>query len=297
MTYPQAIALSEATRQLPDEVTAEIETGMLRFCHRQSLAHFRNALRGWVARKDPNYTRKATAERREPVVEHRATDDGCGELFIRGPLEITTQISMALTAYAAKTKATLGGSAAQRKLAGLRDMIETYLGTPAAPRQHGRLPILNVCIDLATLLGLRDGIAEIPGVGAIPAEAARWLIADGAPFRRMVIDPDTGALLELGHTTYTATPALAEYLTAKNLTSASPHSNVDSRHCDMEHNTPYDPGGTTDPTNLTPIDRRWHRAKTHGGWTYQKNPDGIITWTSPTGLSCTIEPHDYRSYA
>jgi hypothetical protein len=63
----------------------------------------------------------------------------------------------------------------------------------------------------------------------------------------------------------------------------------------MEHNTPYDAGGTTDPTNVTPIDRRWHRAKTHGGWTYQKNPDGTITWTSPTGLTCTIEPHDYHT--
>jgi hypothetical protein len=37
-----------------------------------------------------------------------------------------------------------------------------------------------------------------------------------------------------------------------------------------------------------------HRAKTRGDWTYQKHPDGTIIWTSPTGLTCQIDPYDYR---
>ena len=155
---------------------------------------------------------------------------------------------------------------------------------------------MTVTIDLATLLGLRDGIAEIPGVGAIPASAARWLLADGAPLRRLVIDPVNGALLDYGRSTYLVPPPLADFLCAKNITSASPHSSLDSRTTDMEHNQPHHHGGTTDPINNTPVDRRWHRAKTHADWTYTKNPDtGTITWTSPTGLSCQIDPYDYRA--
>jgi hypothetical protein len=125
---------------------------------------------------------------------------------------------------------------------------------------------VNVCVDLPTILGIRD-----------------------------VIDATTGYLLDYGRATHTVLPDLADYLCAKNLTSAAPHSSVPSTGCDMEHNIPIQSDGATDRMNTTPIDRRWHRAKTHAGWTYEKDPGGTITWTSPTGLTCVIEPYDYRT--
>jgi hypothetical protein len=121
-------------------------------------------------------------------------------------------------------------------------------------------------LGLLTLLGLRNYPAEIPGVGAIPPDTVRWLLADGAPFRRLIIDPDTGYLLDYGQNTYTVPPALADFLIAKNVTSATPHSTVDAAGCDMEHRIPHDQGGATDRTNTTPTERNWHRAKTHGKW-------------------------------
>ena len=249
ITWAQARALSEATCHLDVDTAREIEAKLLRFCHRQDLSLFKASLRRWLAKLDPEFTPRATAARKECMVEHTANGDGTGELFLRGPLEITAAIHTALTGYAATTKPQLGGTAAQRKLAGLRDVIDRYLGSAEAPTHHGRIPTVTVTIDLATLLGLRDGIAEIPGVGAIPASAARWLLADGAPLRRLVTDPLTGALLDYGRSTYLVPPALAEFLCAKNITSASPHSNIDSRLTDMEHNQPHHHGGTTDPIN------------------------------------------------
>jgi hypothetical protein len=62
----------------------------------------------------------------------------------------------------------------------------------------------------------------------------------------------------------------------------------------MDHNVPHAEGGTTDPDNTTPLDRRWHRAKTHAGWIYAKNQHGSVEWTSPLGQSVRVEPHDYR---
>ena len=295
ISMAQASALSQATIQLDDGVAQAVEDRMLRFSHRQNLTAFKQSLRRWVAKLDPDFTRKATEARKDVEVSHTAFDDGTGQLYIRGPLELTTTIHMALTAHAAKTKSSLGGTEAQRKLAGLRDWAEVAWAAPDTPRQHGRLPNVNVTIDLATLLGLTDRPAEIPGVGPIPASAARWLIADGAQMRRMIIDDTTGKLLDYGHTTYTAPPDLTDYLIALNVHSMSPHSAVPAEGCDMEHNTPYDQGGPTNPTNNTPVDRRWHRAKTHGDWTYQKDATtGSVIWTSPTGLTCQIDPHDYR---
>jgi hypothetical protein len=113
--------------------------------------------------------------------------------------------------------------------------------------------------------------------------------------RRIVTDPMTGRCLDYGTKTYAVPPVLAERLVAIHHSSASPHSNVPAAKCDMEHNQPHTRGGPTNVINTTPVDRRWHRAKTHGDWTYEKDPDtDIVTWRSPNGLECIIEPYDYR---
>jgi len=294
LTLAQARVLHDATYQLPAEIARKVEARVLPRAHGQSTARFRAGVRRAVAALDPAFAARAKAARAEVRVCHELGDDGTGELYVRGPLEITTEIHMALTAYAAKTADTLGGTADQRKLAGLRDMAETYLGEPGVPRRHGRIPTVNVVIELPTLLGLNAHPAEIPGIGPLPAEAALWLLADGAPLRRLVTDPLTGHLLDYGTSTYTVPPALADQLIARYIHSAGPHSTVDASLTDMEHNIPHDARGPTDPWNNTPVDRRWHNAKTHGDWTYTKDENGVITWTSPTGLTVRIEPHDYR---
>ncbi|HET9127015.1 MAG TPA: hypothetical protein VFN73_02955, partial [Propionibacteriaceae bacterium] len=54
--------------------------------------------------------------------------------------------------------------------------------------------------------------------------------------------------------------------------------------CDLDHTHPYQPGGPPAQTrldNLSPLSRRAHRAKTHGGWTLTQPLPGILIWTSP----------------
>jgi len=295
MTMDQARALSEEAASLPDDLAQELEERMLRFAHRQSLANFRKSLRRNLPKVDPDWERRAQQARREVVVQHTPGDNGTGEIFLRGPLEITETVDRVLTAEAGSTKATLGGTVDQRKLAALRDLTERHLASPDAAKLHGRLPEVHIVIDHKTLLSLQAGVAEIPGVGTIPADAARWLIADGAPIRRLIIDEHDGKLLDYGTTTYQAPPPLADYLIAQTITSAAPHSAVPARGCDMEHNLPHDQGGPTNPINVTPVDRRWHRAKTHSGWTYRKDPTTKkVVWNAPSGQTFVIDPYDYR---
>jgi hypothetical protein len=295
VTAAQALALHDTTGQLPVEVARAIEARVLRRAAIQSLRNFKASLARAAAALDPDFVKRSKEARAEVEVTHTAFGDGVGQLYVRGPLEITTAIHMALTAYAAKTKDSLGGTVDQRKLAAVRDWAEIDLASADTPSHHRRLPTVNVVIDLATLFGLRNHPAEIPGVGPLPADAARWLLADGAPLRRLIIDPLTGHLLDYDTSTYTVPPDLADYLIAKNVTSAAPHSTVDSRLADMEHNIPHDQRGPTDPINVTPVDRRWHRSKTHGRWRYRKREDGAVIWTSPTGLTCQVDPYDYRT--
>jgi hypothetical protein len=294
ISFAQARMLSESVAHLDDDIAQQIEEKMLRFAYRQDLTLFKAALKRWLARLDPQFTTRAKAARREVLVEHTDLGDGVGELSIRGPLEKIAAIDVALTAYSTASKPLLGGSASSRKLSGLVQWAEDYLTSPGAPRRHGRAYGVQVVVDTPSLFGLASHPAEVLGYGFIPAEAAVELLANGSPLRRLITDPDDGRLLHYGTRTYIVPPPLADHLVALHQRSAGPHSNVPAAYSDLDHNVPHGEGGPTDPDNVTPLDRRWHRAKTHAGWTYTKNEDGSITWTSPCGQMHRVDPHDYR---
>jgi hypothetical protein len=109
----------------------------------------------------------------------------------------------------------------------------------------------------------------------------------------LIIDPLTGHLLDYGRTTYRFPPDLAAYATAKWVTSTGPGSTVPAARVDLDHGKPWDAGGQTDRDNANPCNRRWHRAKTLGGWTVTQHNDTWI-WRSPLGLTYKTSPYDYR---
>ncbi len=56
---------------------------------------------------------------------------------------------------------------------------------------------------------------------------------------------------------------------------------------------PYRPGGKgqTRASNLGPLSRRPHRAKTHAGWHLQQPTPGIFWWTTPNGQHYRVGPN------
>lgn len=295
ITAAQARVMIETLDHLDVELGEELEANLLRYSHRQSAVNFRRSLTRWLVKKDPGWTRRAQRARREVIVAHHGGDDGTGELFVRGPLEHTHLIDLALTAAAARSKPDLGGTVAERKFAALRDWADTALTGDGAPTCHGMPVRVQLVTTDDTILGRDDDPVEIPAVGFIPAAGMRWALADGAEVQALLVDKRSGYLKAIDPTVYQVPPHLADLLISRYVTSAAPHSTVPAAGCDIDHNTPH-PHGPTNEHNATPVDRRWHRAKTHGDWTYTKHPDtGIITWRSPTGLTLDIDPYNYRS--
>ena len=75
------------------------------------------------------------------------------------------------------------------------------LGLPSGPAAKVQL---GVIIDLDVVLGARDGPAILEGYGPIPASMARQLAAD-ATWRRVLLEPADGWLLDYGRTRYQPT--------------------------------------------------------------------------------------------
>jgi hypothetical protein len=64
---------------------------------------------------------------------------------------------------------------------------------------------------------------------------------------------------------------------------------------DLDHVLPHADGGATDCTNLCCLCRRHHRLKTHAsGWTFVMDDDGVLTVTTPTGVTRVTRPPGLR---
>ncbi|WP_214401565.1 hypothetical protein [Pseudonocardia lacus] len=54
-------------------------------------------------------------------------------------------------------------------------------------------------------------------------------------------------------------------------------------------------GGITAASNLYGVCVHHHQLKHDApGWSVRQDPDGRITWSTPTGRSYSSDPHDYR---
>ncbi|HEY8717414.1 HNH endonuclease signature motif containing protein [Pengzhenrongella sp.] len=151
---------------------------------------------------------------------------------------------------------------------------------------------IDVTVSLATLLGLDEDPAQLAGYGAITAQTARRLAANGT-WRRLVTDPQTGTVLDVGKTTYRPPADLARIIRARDPYCISPICHVNSRYCDLDHREPFNPdgtGGATSADNISPMCRRDHLIKTHAGLTLQRDDNGTITMTTPTGHTYTCVP-------
>ncbi len=155
----------------------------------------------------------------------------------------------------------------------------------SAPRTEVR-----VTVALSTLLGLDDAPADLAGYGAITAEAARALARDGT-WRRIVTDPLSGAVLDVGRTRYRPPADLDEHVRVRDRSCARPGCAAAADSCDLDHTEEYHRAhGETADGNLAPLCRRDHVVKTDGGFRLAQVEPGVLEWTTPTGHRYLVRP-------
>ncbi|RZT85360.1 uncharacterized protein DUF222 [Pseudonocardia sediminis] len=157
-----------------------------------------------------------------------------------------------------------------------------------------RTPLIHVVVGLDTLLLGSDGPAELVGHGPIDADAARALAADGL-WKRLITDPLSGTLLDLGRTTYTPSAGLRDHVLARDQICRGPH--CGRRIRDLDHHQEWTAQhGPTAEHNLYGYCQHHHQLKDAPGWQVIAHPDRSLTWISPTGRRHTTEPCDYRPF-
>ena len=90
---------------------------------------------------------------------------------------------------------------------------------------------------------------------------------------------------------YTPTPAQRRWVRTRDRGCRHPGCRRPAGWADLDHVTAHGEGGETDCTNLCCLCRRHHRIKTHArGWRYTMTADGILSVTTPSGITRTTRP-------
>ncbi|MGW4927622.1 DUF222 domain-containing protein [Agromyces sp. NPDC004153] len=143
-------------------------------------------------------------------------------------------------------------------------------------------PRINVTVPVMTLLGLDDEPAELEGYGPIDPETARLLTAHAPWMRRILVHPETGAVVSYGSERYRVPADLAGLVRFRDGQCRFPGCSRPATHADLDHTTAFARGGTTSATNLAALCEHHHSLK-HERWRVLQEPGGVMRWTSPAG--------------
>ncbi|KRF08615.1 hypothetical protein ASH00_02615 [Arthrobacter sp. Soil782] len=127
------------------------------------------------------------------------------------------------------------------------------------------------------------------GHGPIDPETARNLAAHAPSFTRILVHPETGAVLSVGRDRYRPPKHLQDWVRTKSPTCIHPGCNRSSWSCEIDHLIPWAHGGQTSLTNLGPRCKRHHMMKTEGLWSIGQDASGTPNVTS-LGGETYVEP-------
>ena len=173
-----------------------------------------------------------------------------------------------------------------------RGMTDDQPNPPAITRQIAQtaLPTSQVYVHLhADTLATGQGVARVETLGpALVGQLARIL-----GHSRIRLTP----VLHL-NTTEPAIDAheipdhIRQHITHRDICEVFPYSSREARHLDLDHTIPYRTGQPkqTRPSNLGPLTRRTHRAKTHCNWQLTQPTPGVFRWRTEHGQTFQVGP-------
>jgi hypothetical protein len=337
---PRARALVNRLWDQMPHVAAHVEDEVLPRAAGRTSTQVRQDVERALIAVDPEGAadRQRAAQQLRSVSRPQVRPDGMAALWLLLPAVRAVQVDSVLEA-AARTARSAGDprTLEQLRADGLCDLVlggqgldaiatspvESTSATPGAavPTQHGAgdeaVPVdaadrrahprtpraqVLVTVPLSTLIGLDDAPADLAGYGPLDAVQARAL-AWGGTWQRLVTDPASGAVLDVGRTRYRPPAALDEHVRYRDRTCTAPGCTVPADRADLDHTIEYHPAGgdpergdparplgTTSAGNLGPLCRRHHRLKTETAFTLSQPRPGLFAWTDPTGHTYLVRP-------
>jgi hypothetical protein len=334
LDWPRARAIAAElgwpARQSPDDVVAAVEAVVLPQAAELSITRLRALVRRELVKADPAAAdRRRKQAERDADVTARGLGDGLGELRATLPWPQVAAMRAQVDAEARARKAAgdprpLG----QLRAAVLHDRItrpdqdqptvsahvqvvaslDTLEAGAAGAPGAGAEPVLLAGEPVTAALA-RDFLERLdalcPGGLQAPTDGSLMLSvidADGrllASVTRRELETAVRRGQGLGPPPgvdrYQHSPAQERFVCTRDRTCRHPGCGNDAGWADLDHVVPHAEDGPTDCTNLCCLCRRHHRLKTHAhGWLHVMTCDGVLTVTTPSGITRTSRPPGMR---
>jgi hypothetical protein len=276
-------------RHVDDAVARRVVDAVLVWAPGWTTGELGSSINRRVITADPggaaDRTRKA--QRRRRVIAAPETD-GTASIYASGlPVErvAAAMDNVDALARAAKTPGD-DRDIDQRRADVLLDLLEGRI----EPARRG---VVDIRVDLATLVGISEAPGEIPGWGPVAADIARQIAAAHVrgQWRAAVTDPDTGDVIWDGTTRRRPTTRQRRHIQARIPRCIFPGCRRPAINCDLDHRQRWTDGGPTAIDNLAPLCRHHHRSKDEAGWRLERRDPGTYRWTSPLGHKNVVQPN------
>ncbi len=283
----KASKVTRPTREVPDEIAALVDEFMTSRLANRDPAAIRDSANYAVQKFDPDgYAARVQAKRALRHISLQHEDDTMSTLSGYLPSEVAGSIYASLD-RAAKTRRTKDKTKTldqhRADLFAERLLTEDGHGSPKA---H-----IHVYVDLLSLIGLHNDPAQLAGYGSIPDWLAQEIAADpNSTWSRLITDPATGQLLEVGSNQYRAPASLARFIRARDRQCTQPGCHRPAEFSEIDHIVTRAQNGPTDHHNCRGYCTIHNQLRNEPGWHADPTGNGGMTITTPSGHTYTAAP-------
>jgi hypothetical protein len=285
---PRARVLADQTIHLPEELARQVCDTALERASVQTTGQLRARIQRLIISIDPasardRYEQKLT----ERMVICEQTDAGTASIHATDLSADRANQAMCRINHLAKTAKRHGD---RRGIDQIRaDIFLDLLNGNHQGGSSSETAVVDIRVDLTTLLGLAEDPGEIPGYGPVIADVTRQIMANShqAEWRFGITHLDQ--LIDLVTTKRRPTKAQKDLIQVQDPECVFITCRQDSNHCDIDHTLPWAQHHHTTVTELDPLCPHHNQVKEHG-WKLTKTKPGSYTWTSPLGHIYTTGP-------
>jgi len=282
----RAQTIAHATSHLDEQTARRVVDAVIDDAPGLTTGQLAALLRRQCVEADPD----SAQERYEEATEQRrvvaeASPDGTAHLL---GMDLAPHRVAAVTRRINRLARGLNTADDSRTIDQLR--ADVFLDLLAGKHQSAKGGVIDLQVDLETLIGLTETPGDLAGFGPVVADIARQAAAaqtDGE-WRFSITDPGTGLTIHNGTTRRRPTASQRRSVEARDRTCIFPGCRMPATQCDLDHRTPWSQVRSTSIAGLDPTCRYDHITVRHRiGWSRQPLPGGDHLWTSPLGHTYT----------
>jgi hypothetical protein len=281
----KATLIAERTRVLDDATATAVEATVLAFAPGRTIRQIRDKLNREILKADPDGAdarRQRAAQ--DAFVRFRPAPEGMAELLVYDRAENLRPVFDLLTTAARHAKA--AGSPARTGQLRAKALHDLILG----PERERVVTELRVTIPASALAGASRQPGELHGYGPVTIQTLHDLAHSGNVFwRRIITDPVTGAVLDVGKRRRHTRP-LGEHVRTRDRHCVFPGCPRPAEDCQVDHTTDHARGGPTTAANLGMLCQHHNLMKQATEWQLHQPRPGQYVWTSPTGTTYHVTP-------